>query len=63
MSRPSEPGKPTAMKIRGCEFYLPAVTTAFGPKQLPSGERRDTRSKAVTEARRVMREAEKGGAK
>lgn len=51
-------GKPTAMKVRGTAFYDPAITTAFGPKRLPHGERQDTRYAAVKEAKRVIAEAD-----
>jgi hypothetical protein len=53
-----EYGIPTAKKVSGCEWYLPAVTTAVGPKPLPHGNRQETRSKAITEARRILREIE-----
>ena len=53
-----EYGKPTAMKVRGTAFYEPAITTAFGPKRLPHGERQGTRHAAIKEAKRVLAEAD-----
>lgn len=49
-----EYGKPTAKKVSGCEWYLPAVTTPFGPAPLQHGVREDTRSKAISAARRAL---------
>ena len=54
----SENGKPTAKKVSGCEWYLPAVTTAHGPKPLIHGERQGTRYAAIREAKRILSEAE-----
>jgi len=48
-------GKPTAKKVSGCEWYLPAVTTATGPKALPHGKRQERRSQAVAAAREILR--------
>lgn len=50
-------GRPTAMKVRGTGFYDPAITTPFGPKRLPHGNRQETRSAAIKEARRIIEEA------
>ena len=50
-------GKPTAMKVRGTEFYVPAVTTPYGTKKLPYGDRKDTRYAATKEAERVLAKA------
>lgn len=47
-------GKPTAKKMKGTEWYLPAVSTLGGPKVLPGAVRQETRSKAVTEAKRLL---------
>lgn len=52
--------KPTAKKVSGCEWYLPAVTTAHGPKPLIHGERQETRYAAIREAKRILSEAERG---
>lgn len=49
-----EYGKPTAKKVSGCEWYLPAVTTPFGPAPLPHCAREGTRSKATSAARRAL---------
>ena len=57
MTRSIEAGKPTAKKVSGTGFYMPAVTTAFGPKVLPHGERKDTRYQAVKEAKKLLAEA------
>ena len=46
--------KPTAKKIRGTGFYMPAVKTAFGPKVLTHGERCDTRYQAVKQAQSLI---------
>lgn len=51
-----EYGKPTAKKQNGCEWYYPAITTPFGPKSLPHAERQETRSKAVTAAKRILKD-------
>jgi len=54
------PGKPTATKDRGAEWYYPAVTCAFGrPRRLPHGNRHETRGKAKAEAKRMIDEATK----
>lgn len=50
-------GKPTAKKVSGCGFWLPAVTTAFGPRPLPHGERQETPYAAKKEAERLLKEA------
>jgi hypothetical protein len=51
-------GMPTAKKISGTEWYYPAVTCEFGrPKQLPHGERCETRGKAKASAARMIKEA------
>lgn len=52
-------GKPTAKKVSGCGWWLPAITTAFGPKPLPNGERQDSPYKAKKEAARIISEARK----
>jgi hypothetical protein len=50
--------KPTAKKqSSSCEWYDPAVTTAYGPKVFPNGERHGTRYGAMKEARRLIAEA------
>lgn len=47
-------GLPTAKKVRDCGWWLPAVTTAAGPRALPHGDRQDTPGKAKAEARRIL---------
>lgn len=54
-----EYGKPTAKKQSGTEWYSPAITTPYGPKVLIHGDRQETRSEAITEARRILKESEK----
>lgn len=51
-----EPGKPTAKKISGCGWWLPAVTTIAGPRPLLHGERQDTPGKAKAEAKRILQQ-------
>lgn len=53
-----EAGKPTAVKDRGTAFYYPAVSTEFGPRRLPHGDRQDTRYAAIKEAKRIIAEAQ-----
>lgn len=55
----SEAGKPTAIKARGAEWYYPAITTAFGSKALPNGDRQGSRYLAIKEAKRIIEEAGK----
>lgn len=50
-------GKPTAMKVRGTAFYVPAVTTAYGSKPLPHGDRQVTRYAAMKESERALSKA------
>lgn len=47
-------GKPTAKKANGACWWYPAVTTAFGPKVLPYGDRQDSPYKARKEAERMI---------
>ena len=47
-------GKPTAKKVRGCGWWLPAISTRFGPVPLYDGERQDSPSKAKTVAKRIL---------
>ena len=54
MSQMATAGKPTAKKMSGTEWYLPAVTSVSGPKVLPNATRQETRSKAIAEARRLL---------
>lgn len=53
-------GKPTAKKVRGCGFWMPAVTTMHGPKVLIHGDRKDSAYKAKKEAMRILSEAARG---
>lgn len=55
----SDEGKPTAIKDRGAEWYYPAITTAYGPKRLPHGDRKGSRYLATKEAKRIIEEAER----
>lgn len=52
----SDHGKPTAKKVPGCGWWLPAVTTMHGPKPIPNAEQQDTPYKAKKEAARLMAE-------
>lgn len=47
-------GKATAKKVPGCAFWMPAITTAFGPRPLIHGERQDSPYKAKKEAERII---------
>lgn len=49
-----EYGKPTAKKVSGCGWWMPAVTTPFGPDPLYSGDRQDSPYKAKKEAARIL---------
>lgn len=51
-----EYGKPTAKKVRGCGWWMPAITTMHGPKVLPHGERQLSAYLAKKEAARLMAE-------
>lgn len=63
MKYPQKAGLPTATKASGAEWYYPAVTTAYGrPMPLPHGERQETRAKAKTVAKRMLKEAADSGA-
>lgn len=46
-------GKPTAKKVSGCGWWMPAVTTPFGPLPL-DGPRQDSPYKARKEAERIL---------
>ena len=50
-------GRPTAKKVRDAGWWLPAVTTAFGPKPIIHGEPQLSAYRARKEAARILREA------